>query len=124
MFHIDALLMLLEGKVEELAFDCCKLPGRAIKESLPLLGSPLRCDGSADLGDFTVPASQKLEGYTQNLSGSADGEITLPLQAIALLQRHELLEKSIPLADLATCSPRRAEEDGARHCEREAEAFF
>ncbi len=124
MFHIDALLTLLKGEAEELAFNGCKLPGRAIKESLPLLGSPLRCDGSADLGYFTVPASQKLEGYAENLSGLADGEITLPLQAVALLQKHELLDESIPLADLAPCSPRRVEEDGARNFEREMEAFF
>jgi hypothetical protein len=58
-----------------------------------------------------VPASQKLEGYVENLSGSADGEITLPLQAVALLQKHELLDESILLADLATCSPRWVEEE-------------
>ncbi len=81
MFHVDPLLTLLEGEAEELAFNGCKLPGRAVKESLPLLGSLLRCDGRAYLGEFTVPASQKLEGYAKNLSGLSDGEITLLLQA-------------------------------------------
>ncbi len=85
---------------------------------------PLRRDGGADLGNLPVPTSQKLEGYANNSSGMADGETALAPQAVAFLQKHELLDESVPLADLARSSTRRAEEDGARHRKREGKRFF
>jgi len=90
----------------------------------PVTGSPLSHDGSTDLGNFLVPPGKNLEGYADNLSGSAEGQIALPTQAAALIQKHKLLDEGIPLADLAACPPRWPEEDGARHHERGEEEFL
>ena len=96
-----------------------QLTSRAIEKSLPLLNARLCHNGSTDLGNFPVPPGKKLKVYAKNLRGTADGEITLSLQAVALLQKHYLLDESIPLTDLARSPPRRMEEDGARHRERQ-----
>ena len=74
----DALLALLEGKAEELLFDGRELSGRAIEESLPLLGSPLCPDGSADHGNFLAPLRHKWGGHTEDFTSPVEGEITLP----------------------------------------------
>ena len=124
VLHIDALLVLLEDKAEELLFNWRELSGTAIKESLPLLGLPLCPDGGADRGDFLAPLGQKWGGHAEDFTGLTEGEITLPPQAVALLQKQDLLDESIPLADLPGCSPRQPEEEGARHHKREQKHFF
>jgi hypothetical protein len=124
VLHVDALLMLLEDEVEELLFDGCELSGKAIEESLSLLGSPLCPDGGADHGDFLAPLGQKWGGFAEDFTGPAEGVITLPSQAVALLQKQDLLDESIPLAVLPGCSPRQVEEEGVRHRERERKHFF
>jgi hypothetical protein len=124
VLHIDALLALCEDEAEEFLFDRRELSGRAIEESLHLLGSLLCPDGGADCGNFIAPLGQKWGGHTEDFTGPAEGEITLPPQAVALLHKQDLLDESIPLADLPGCSPRRAEEEGARNHEREQKRFF
>jgi hypothetical protein len=124
VLHIDALLALLKDEAEELLFDGHNLSGRAIEESLPLLGSTLCPDGGADCGNFLAPLGQKWEGHTEDFTSLVEGEITLPPQAVALLQKQDLLDESIPLADLPGCSPRQPEEEGARHHKREQKHFF
>ena len=100
--------MLGKDKWEELHLDGSQLTGRAVNESLPVAGSLLRVDGSADPGNFLVPPGQKLEGYAKNLTGSTDGEIALPTEPIALLQKHDLLDERISLLELATLPPQAA----------------
>ena len=119
MPHVNALLTLGKHKLEELHLNGTQLTSRAIEKSLPLLTAWLSRDGSTDPGNFPVPSGKKLKVYAENLRGAADGEITLSLQAVALLQKHHLLDERIPLTDLARGPPRRTKEDGARHRERQ-----
>ena len=124
MLHIDALPALGKDELEELIFDGLQLTGRSIDDSLSVAGSPLRLDGSAQPGNFLAPLGQKWEGHAENFTGSADGEILLQTEPVALLHKHDLLEEGIPLAGLASQSPKRPEEEGARHCERVWKSFF
>ncbi len=124
VLHVDALLALFEDKLEELLLDRRELTYRAINESLPLLDLPLRLDASANPINFLVPLGQKWEGHAENLTCLVDGEIMLQMEPVALLQKHDLLDEGIPLADLASCPPRRPEEEGARHCERKPKSSF
>ena len=124
MLYIDALLALGKDELEELIFDGLQLTGRSINDSLPVAGSPLRLAGSAQPGNFLAPLGQKWEGHAENLTGSADGEILLHTDPVTLLHKHDLLEEGIPLAGLASQSPKRPEEEGARHRERVWKSFF
>jgi hypothetical protein len=81
-------------------------------------------DGSADCGKFLVPPGENLERHANNFSGFAEGQIALPPQAVALVDKHKLLDESIPLANLARSSSRRPEEDGAWHRKRERGSVF
>jgi hypothetical protein len=76
---------------------------------------PLSLIGSADLGNFLAPPGKSFEIHGQNFRGSAEGEIALTPQALALIQKHKLLDKGVPLAELARSSSRWPEDDGARH---------
>ena len=124
VLHIDALLALGKDKLEELIFDGLQLTGRSINESLPVVGSPLRLDGSAQPGNFLAPLGQKWEGHAKNFTGSADGEILLHTNPVALLHKHDLLEESALPAGLVSQSPKWPEEEGARHRERVGKSFF
>ncbi len=115
VLHVDALLALGKHKLEELHLNGPKKTLRAIEDGLPV--APKSCNGSADLGDFLVPPGKNLEGYIKNMIGLTEGQIALP-------QKHKLLDKGIPLADLARSSSRQLEEDGARHCEWNRKRFF
>ena len=98
MLHIDALIVLGKDELEELIFDGPQLTGRSINDSLPVAGSSLRLAGSAQPGNFLAPLGQKWEGHAENFTGSADGEILLHTEPVALLHKHDLLEEGIPLA--------------------------
>jgi len=65
-----------------------------------------------------------LEGHAENFTGLADGEILLQTEPVALLHKHDLLEEGIPLAGLASQSPKQPEEEEARHRERVWKSFF
>ncbi len=87
MLHIDARLALGKGELEELIFNGLQLTGRSIDESLPVVGSPLRLDGSTHPGNFLAPLGQKWEGHADNFTGLADGEILLHTEPVALLHK-------------------------------------
>jgi len=124
VLHIDALLALGKDELKELIFDGLQLTGRSINESLPVAGSPLRLDGCAQPGNFLAPLGQKWKRHAENFTGSADGEILLHTDPVAPLHKHDLLQEGIPPAGLASQSPKRPEEEGARHRERVWKSFF
>jgi hypothetical protein len=76
---------------------------------------PLRCDGSTNLGDFKVPASQKLEGYAKKLAAwwmerlHSRCKQLLSSRSMSFWMRAYRMW-TLPLAP--------------RHCNREVEAFF
>jgi len=126
VLHIDALLALGKEELEELIFDGLQLTGRSIDENLPVAGSPLHLDSSAQPGNFFALLGQKWEEHAKNFTGLAVGEILLHMDPVALLHNHDLLEleEGIPPAGLASQSPKRPEEEGARHHERVWKSFF
>ncbi len=124
MLHIDALLALGKDELEELIFNGLQPTGRSIDESLPVAGLPLHLDGSAQPGNFLAPLRQNWEGHAENFAGSGDGEILLHTDPVALLHKHDLLQEGIPPAGLASQSPKRPEEEGARHRKRVWKSFF
>ena len=124
MLHIDALLALGKEELEELIFDGLQLTGRSIDENLPVAGSPLHLDSSAQPGNFFALLGQKWEEHAENFTGLAVGEILLHMDPVALLHKHDLLEEGVPPAGLASQPPKRPEEEGARHRERVWKSFF
>jgi hypothetical protein len=124
VLHVDALLALGKHELKELHLDGPQSTHRAIENGLPVACLLLILDGSTDPGNFLVPPGKNLERHAKNLSGSAEGQIAVPPQVVALLQMHKLLDKGIPLADLVRSSPRRLEEDGARHHKRGRGSVF
>ena len=107
--HVDALLALGEHELKELHLDGPQNTRRAIEEGLPVAGLPLSPIGSADLGNFLAPPGKSFEIHGQNFRGSAEGEIALTPQALALIQKHKLLDKGVPLAERAVAGGRWSE---------------